>query len=1000
MGTWTIYTAGADLTLLNAILNGVAMVCSQTAFVWGFASLASLWLFVSTSTAGTVRGLNGGAGEYLSKGGAGALVPLVLAMLLTTPGAMCTVQVESTLTNAVTVVNNVPFVVVAIPVAGSQMAASTNQVVKTAFSNANPDYDTISSTGNGFLDPMKRLLGARTTVQRLNGIDSEIRTVVSSCLGSDSGVNYSALDNAVVNAGNTGATAAQSIPIYGATPTAIGALLYQASQNATGVVLNITNGNSQQILSCHDGALQVQADIDTALSSPEFVRTVQGAVNGMDQPQATADYSIDRLEQEVTALRKWSSVAGNLAGGQQQANAETINFLFAEEVANALNCLQADSSDKTICEASMIQANEVERNNIQAAANEVPMLQYAGSFGNYIMALIIGLGPVIVMFMMFAGVNADKCIKTAAHIMVWPLLVTNVGAELVNAMISMQFANFMASLAHGGYLSLATMNSAYKELSLQVGTASHIMASLPVLMSMIFALGEGAALVSVANDLKPSGREVSENLVPTPTASAPLTREGTPVNIAQGVGFSRVQALGALDAVSGSAQFGSLARETSRSISDAETRQHTLSEGKTLLSAWEHATQSGNYSRWGLSHNEGEALREVYEKNLRASQSSRTGHEARGLRQNSNVSSVGVHAGAGASTGAIPLSASAGADANTQTEASDSKSSAVSSSRDASSERASALNKTLNSEVATQLERSHGGDLSSTFRHAQSVARNYQELTSKADSHTDTTQQALKVGSNLVAASQKIGGDEIAYQLSANRDYQRFQLSEGHKYASDPTARKYLQQAERDMADGATDSLIGNDPARQALLRQRAAMLQYADESASPEQRLKGLKFLADGARAMTHIAFTAPKPGEFTSPAGPIGKVSDSTGAHEGQLIHHPIALSRAPATLPGIEGDREFRHDVVEDASDTTDQTEVEVNHDMLDADHWGLGQDGSGTVVRVGKNIAGNVRSAMGSASASTPVTFGDLPSETDSGSSPEPAASAGSPERQEH
>jgi conjugal transfer mating pair stabilization protein TraG len=996
MGTWTIYTAGADLVLLNTILNGVAMICNQTAFVWGFAMVASMWRLIATNTAATVHGVAGGAGALMAKGSFGTVIPLVLALLLTSPGMRCNVQVESTLTGAVTAVNNVPFVIAIIPAEGSRMANGVGQLVTQAFSNANPSYNYLASNGNGFLDPMKRLLGARTTVQRLSGIDSEIRSLVSSCLGSDAGINYAAVHAAVLNAGNTGASAAQSLDINGATPTAIGALLYQAASNTTGVAPNISNGNPQQILSCHDAALQVQSDIGAALQSAEFMRTVQGAVNGLDQPAAGADYSMTQFTAEYTALRKWSSVAGNLAGGQQQANAEAINFLFAEEVTNALNCLQADGPNKAACEASMIQANEVERNNIQAAANEVPMLQYSGSFGNYMLALIIGLGPVIVMFMMFAGVGADKSMKTAVHIMVWPLLVTNVGAELVNAMISLQFSNFMAAISQGGFLSLATMATAYKELSLQVGTGSHIMASLPVIMSMIFALGETAALVSVAREMQPKGSEVGETMAPSPTASAPLTRQSSPVQIAQGTGFSRVQQLGSLDAVSGSMQFANMTREASRGISDAETRQHTLSEGRTLAAQWEQSFSSGDYSRWGLSRSEGEALKEVYDRSLRTSHGSSTSVDATSQRQNSNSTEAGVSAGAGVGLGA--RIAQVGVDGSSKTAASDTLGATVGGARNDSADRAAALDKALHSDVAQQLERSHGGDLSSNFRKAQSVAHNYQQLTSRSDTHTDSRQEALKAGSGFVGAQMKIGGDEIAHQVSANRDYRRFQLDQGHRFDRDPSTQAYREQAERDMDSGVTDSLSGNPEARAATIRTRAALLQYADESASTDDRFKALKFLTDGARAMTHIAFNAPTGADLQRHNATMANPQDHTGV-AADLEKRKPSLSRAPEHLTPMQGAAEFKDDVLSDVNSGVVTVGNKVQGYLDDAEGSGLSQHGPGTFVRTVENSADNAKSGFRAAGRGSRVTFGDRPSELESGppeAAPKPASAAGAPE----
>jgi conjugal transfer mating pair stabilization protein TraG len=321
----------------------------------------------------------------------------------------------------------------------------------------------------------------------------------------------------------------QSIAINGANPTGVGALLYRAAQNTTGLVPELNNSSST-ILNCADAAALVASDLTAALQSVDFQRVVQGAVNGLDQPLPNADYSVNQLATEYTSLRNWKSESAAIQVGQQQANAELINFLFDEEVSSGLNCAQAAGSDKTQCEAIMIQATELERNNLQAAANEVPMLEYSGAFGNYILALIIGLGPVIVMFMMLFGVDAGKCIKTSMHIMVWPLLVTNVGAELVNAMLTMQFANFMNSVSQGGVLSPAAIHNAYKELSLQVGVGSHIMASLPVLMSMIFALGEAAGLASVAAEVTPKGNETGKAEAPSPVDSAPFDAGFVPLD--------------------------------------------------------------------------------------------------------------------------------------------------------------------------------------------------------------------------------------------------------------------------------------------------------------------------------------------------------------------------------------------------------------------------------------------------------------------------------------
>jgi len=441
---WTLYTQG-DVVLLNAIFNAVAMICNNTALVWGFALFAATLLTTKTTFGAAIESHRGASGPVLTRGAYHMVAPLILAMLLTSPDLKVTLTIENTTSGVTSQVANVPVLIAAIPVGGSTLANAIGPAITTAMSGVNPTYGDITVSGHGFIDPMRRLLAARGSIEHLGSADTELRIVIGRCLSMDAGTDFTALNNLVMNAGNSGATAAQSLPINGANPTGVGALLFMASQNPTGLVPELAIGNST-ILNCPDAAALVAYDLGNALRSVEFNRVVQGAVNGMDQPIQGADYGMSQFLNEYNSMRNWNSMTGTIAIGQAQANAELINFLFDEEVSAGLNCAQASESDKTICEATMIQATELERNNLQAAANEVPMLQYAGSFGNYILALIIGLGPVIVMFMMLFGVDSGKCIKTCMHILVWPLLVTNVGAELVNAMLTMQFSITMRPL--------------------------------------------------------------------------------------------------------------------------------------------------------------------------------------------------------------------------------------------------------------------------------------------------------------------------------------------------------------------------------------------------------------------------------------------------------------------------------------------------------------------------------------------------------------------------
>lgn len=983
--------------MLNAIFNGVAMICQQTAFIWGFALFASFWRIASTVFVATVETSSGKAGAVLHRGSYSAVMPLIFAMLLTVPALQKTVQVESTLNGNVTTIDNVPMAIAVIPVGGSLMSTNVGGTVTTAFQAVGTNYPAISAQANGFINPLKILLSARTAVLRLGSVDSQVKTLVSSCLASDAGVDYAAVSAAVVNAGNTGATSAQTIAINGVAGTALGALLFQAAQNATGLVPNLAP-NGASVLSCSDAANLVAANITAAMNSREFGRVVQGAVNGMDDPVPTADYSIDNLTTQYTAIATANRVTNTLQGGATQAQQEMYNLLFAEMVNGDLNCLAANSSDKTNCQASMVQAAEIERHNLSSAANIAPMLRYAGNFANYLMALIIGLGPVIVMFMMFAGVDSGKSVKTALHIMVWPLLVSNVAAELVNGMIDIQFANFMTSIRQGGMLTQAEAITIYKELSMQIGVGSQIMASLPVLMSMIFALGESAALVSMARAVSPAVNEAGPGAAPKAIDSPSLVSSSAPyAGTSEAGGTSVVKARGALDAVSSSMQFGNVTQEFSNTLSEADTRQQTISQGQQNLADWKGAFSSGDYSKVGVDHRTGDTIREAYESNLRAGARTTVGEGQAGARLNANSASAGVAGGLKVGSGGI--TGSIGASGDTKTAAQDSLEAKKQSARERSIDESKALVKAVANEIGDSKTVSSGHDTNRALSKTVDTQSSFQKLLSSSQTSTNTTAEALKQSNNFLSGVQKIGPQEIAWQMGTNSDYSRFQLLQGRTFDETPSAQRYLAEAQQEMQNGGIDQVSGNPSARSAVLRTRAATMMAGDQSATPEDRMMALRFLASGAQEMTHVGMkplndekmhgfniAAPQDTTGVNPVAVRGAVERhvpgqgivapaTTAPVPGQTPgNHPRTAARPAAALRPVGGSAPgavatspskadaLREEIKGSVAQGAAAVKEEEKRQAAVAQEAGLKADGHGTVVRVAANVVDNAASVV--------------------------------------
>jgi conjugal transfer mating pair stabilization protein TraG len=978
-----IYTANGDLTTLNAILNAVAMVCQDGITVWGFALVAATWSLLSMTTTATVGAASGGAGADLAKRAIGLLIPFCLAIFLTTPAMKTRVTVESGLTGATTTVDNVPVLISFVPATGSLISKIVGAKLETAMQATGTDYASISASGKGFINPLKTLLTSRTAVLRLGGIASEVNSILSACLNADSGANYPQIASHVLFAGNLGGANAGPAPIQvysgaGSAPTSIGVLLAEAAQNTSGIVTDIPVGNNH-FASCADAATQVGADIESALRSDEFRRVVQGAVNSADQPNANGDYSIDSLAAQYTAIRTANTTTNTLAGGVAQANAEVINLLFSELVKNDLDCLRADSTNKSTCLAMAVQANEIERNNIQQAANGFESLMYAGAFANQITAVVIALGPVIILFMMFSGVGAARNMKVAAHMIVWPLLIMNVGAELINGMIYIQVANFMRALAQDGFINQSTAVEVYKHFSLEVGTASHLMATLPILMTTIFALGESAALVKISESMGSNTKDESQAANPPPVNSAPLVTNSSVAKAEQGIGGVDLSLNGAIPAIAASAQFGNMQREASNSLTSAHQKMQSISEGETDLQSWTKAFSTGDFKKLGVSESTFKALRDEYSRNYNAIQSGKAGHGVTSSKDNYNSTqdSAGAElsAGAGAPGGKAGglLGASAGIGGSighrTTTGANDNMQAGRRVEQDDSVAKSQALAKSFSTALQSDRYKNMGTDETRSLQHSLGVQRQYAKTRSESKSMSEVASDAVRRSSNFVALNAQIGGKEVANQMKTNPEYQRFQLNQGRLFEKSAAAQPYLERAKHDMESGGTDRIVGDDQAKDAMTRHRAAFLLAADEHAKPADRLAADEYLLGSANAMLAVRFTAadlkPRPHyDIAAPADHSGVngnalVKHVTPAPKGKASKHGKAVRHEKTVAEQVDAGYHFATDVGRGIEGVSTSVLAERQGGERAAAHAGLaGADGPGTNHRAMSNIGANV------------------------------------------
>ena len=1005
MSTLTIYISGADITTLNVILNAVAMIAHQKTLVWSFAVMASIWLSLSATVEISMSSLKGGNSANSLTPNINAIFPFIFAILLTTPDMQSDVQVESILTGEVTVVSNVPMIISAIPVVGSTLADEARVYVSTAFQNANAQYPLIASATNGFVNPLKVILAARSSISRLNGVSSDVDAVITSCFPFDSGMSKSFIINKVMNAGNTGATASESIPINGANPTPLGALLYQASQQ-DGYVANIHLPSDEQlILSCADAANVVADSLTTSLQSDEFSRVVQGAVNGMDQPVIAANTKVDQMTQQWQAVRNARTLNNAISVGAQQAQNEMITLLTAELTENELACLDTSSTSRVTCESALVQANEIERNNIQLAAAEVPMLKYVGNFANYLIALIIGLGPIIVMFMMFAGVNAGKCIKTVAHLIAWPLLVMNVGAEIINGMMYISISNFINGLASGGVLTQTQNVAVYKELSFQIASASHMMASLPVLMGMIFAIGESAALVNVASTTQPRNENVRDTISPKIAEQSPVISNSGFVANTIGPDIGRTTMNGASEQISASTDLLRMTATSQEALQSSQTRQKTEEEAQSFIRGLSDTVAKEVFKGNEVSTSDREALSRFF----RTGDHQRTDYnntDQYGTTTSNAVNStasakLGISGEAGFTTpgsasgsdstdgdkastpksSKLPgfsLKAMAGVDGQTSASAHTDQNANQSAQKQDAIGRQKEAGQALDKAIDYARTHNMGDRVVSSLTALKNKNQEYANRLSDVQSSTKTQEQALSASEGLTGYAANINSMELASAYTRNRDFSNFMLSEGMPLEKMPSFANKLHTVEQQSGNDQTSRIFGNGNATHAANMFKAAVLTAQDKSLPVADRVAAQSYLTG---AVSHYIGTplnvsdniaAPKeisdkPQNHTGLSGaptaavPAKQVTHKPAKHTPHhKPHHAEAKAVPESSAPkgAITNPVQAKEDAFMDnyrhpTSSTDPIHEYEARKDH--AEHSGLGSKNSGTIKRTAQTIA---------------------------------------------
>lgn len=841
----TLYWVDTDITTVTAFVNGLVLLCSQTDVFYGAVALAaSLRALVFSWEATFSRANTRKMFQEVIVG------PALIATVITSGGVTTTLNIESTVTGATTSVAHVPILEAVVLGGGTAVLQQFAHASETAISNVSTTYASISSTGTGFLNPLKILLGTRSAINDLGIIPSQVSTIVGTCLSPET-TNTARVQALVKGAGNMGGV--PSIPINGVENTALGVMLYQAQLTTSGILDymdDITTGSviTVDTPSCVEAVGMVVANIEYALSTSDFQRAVQTSFQATDNPVQSANgNTIEAITGYFSAFRTSKVSQDQLSVGQQQANTEMYNLIYSEMVEQNLECLSAMGSNRTTCQGLILNRTDQERKNLRDAANAAYEMKILGAFGNATVLLMIMAFPAIGLLGIFYPAQAASFFKKWVEMVLIALMSYQVLAEIINAFMAFKLGNFLSNMAQGGFISQGIAYNAYTGLANQIGLASNLLSGLPQLLGAIVGIGSAWSNAS-SNATRLQDSSAAESLAPQAVHAAALMNMSPTAEVTQGQGFNIVRTPGSVAEASMNMQFGALSDTANKSVSasiiDSKTRDEGISYAETVASD----ISKGNSNNHTLSTNAQKALDKTISSSDSASKA--FGIDKQDARTQRAGTSTDMSASVTGGWGVIPSISVTG---KTGASASDDNSVVKTLSEQdqvkQSQERQKAYKDTLSS--------AEGQSLSEEDRQSISHAMRGEEMLQERISHTETSAQtsseAKQATDALTAQMLSVGTETLAANAAKNKDVRLLMASEGAQfmYGTGAGSKAMDKVIERENL-GLTDRVNSNDPKAIDFARAfAAANMVRNDNSASEKEKARASAFIAHAGRAL-----------------------------------------------------------------------------------------------------------------------------------------------------
>lgn len=551
---WFVYTLG-DSGFFFGVLNGVAMIFNSAPFRGDPGSFGGSVIFLVFMFALIAVLMSALISQW--KQGNNPTILLILFIIWMVGGyTKATVVVEDIYTGSARSVDNVPLLVAVPASVITSVAMELGTLFQTAFQSA--DTDANEMTTDGFMNPLKLMLSVRKAASYSPYMTSNWGSFVKHC---------------VIGSSSPQVLLSNSYGVYGALSNADNLTAHRHMQYFA------RDSVTPSVLSCADAGPQIEADLDAYFSdtNTSLNRAMRDAT-GRNMTMTSKTWS---------DLANFYATNSTLAGIDAQRT--SANIMMHQTTTDVFKCGNNSTDPSAYFQCTQLLSDQQQAFAVDAAAGGAGFTRTVITSMGFLLALFIGLSPLVLLVAIASGANALPLIGKYMMFGAWTQSWLP-AAFLVNYFVHYTWTRSMQDLLDrslpvpipaNSSLPLDVVPVFWMETMDKIAVASDLLAAVP-LITLAAMTGSYFALAKLGE--RWSGKDYANERMVTPSlANVAAVSSNSPMQ-----DFS----MGAGGQISGAARVRyNLQDGLSQSVSDKE--QEALRIGSEVSRDW---SQGGKFS--------------------------------------------------------------------------------------------------------------------------------------------------------------------------------------------------------------------------------------------------------------------------------------------------------------------------------------------------------------------------------------------------------------------